>query len=118
MSIHQRLEAATDLGSLSPVSDDIIVACLRERFMADSIYTGIGTNGVVSLNPHKYLSSTSDAVLQKYAAAYRDTSDRKEELPPHIFQIANNAYYHMRRTAQDQCIVLRFVDAFSSVFLL
>lgn len=117
MSIHQRLEAATDLCSLSPVSDDIIVACLRERFMADSIYTGVGTTGVVSLNPHKYLSSTSDAVLQKYAAAYRNTSEQKEELPPHIFQIANNAYYHMRRTAQDQCIVFRFVVTFSLGFL-
>jgi chitin synthase len=117
MSIHQRLEAATDLCSLSPVSDDIIVACLRERFMADSIYTGIGTTGVVSLNPHKYLSSTSDAVLQKYAASYRDTSGRKEELPPHIFQIANNAYYHMRRTAQDQCIVFRYANTLSLVFM-
>jgi chitin synthase len=28
-------------------------------------------------------------------------------LPPHIFQLANNAYYHMRRTTQDQCIILR-----------
>lgn len=112
MSIHQRLEAATDLTSLSPISDDIIVACLRERFMADSIYTGIGMSGIISLNPHKYLSSTSDAVLQKYAAFYRDTSDQKEELPPHVFQIANNAYYHMRRTTQDQCIVLRYATTF------
>jgi chitin synthase len=109
MSIHQRLEAATDLSRLSPISDDIIVACLRERFMADTIYTSVGTSAIVALNPHKYLSSGSDAVLHKYAAAYRDTSEQKEQLPPHIFQLANNAYYHMRRTNQDQCIIYRCV---------
>ncbi|KAF4613327.1 hypothetical protein D9613_010804 [Agrocybe pediades] len=105
MSVHQRLEAATDLSKLSSVSDDIIVACIRERFMTDTIYTNIGTSGLVALNPHKYVSSNADSILHKYAAEYRDTSENKEPLPPHIFQLANDAYYHMRRTTQDQCIV-------------
>ncbi|KAF8965794.1 glycosyltransferase family 2 protein [Flammula alnicola] len=105
MNVHQRLEAATDLTELSPISDDIIVACLRERFMTDTIYTSIGTSGLVALNPHKYVSSNADSILHKYAAEYRDSSEDRERLPPHIFQIANNAYYHMRRTTQDQCIV-------------
>ena len=109
MSVHQRLEAAIDLNQLSPISDDIIVACLRERFMTDTIYTNIGASGLVALNPHKYVSSNADSILHKYAAEYRDSSDFQERLPPHIFQIANNAYYHMRRTTQDQCLVFRFV---------
>jgi len=108
MSAHQRLEAATNLSKLSPVSDDIIVACIRERFMTDTIYTSIGSSGLVALNPHKYVSSNADSILHKYAAEYRDSSDNKEPLPPHIFQLANNAYYHMRRTTQDQCIVFRY----------
>ena len=106
-SLHQRLEGATDLAKLSPVSDDILVACLRERFMTDNIYTSIGTSVLVAFNPHKYVASNADSVLHKYAAEYRETSDRKQTLPPHIFQLANNAYYHMRRTSQDQAIVLR-----------
>ncbi|KAL0946000.1 hypothetical protein HGRIS_012276 [Hohenbuehelia grisea] len=105
MSAHQRLEAVTDLAKLSSLSDDIIVACIRERFMADIIYTSIGSSGLVAVNPHKYVPSNSDSVLHKYAAEYRDTSEHKETLPPHIFQHANNAYYHMRRTTQDQCIL-------------
>lgn len=105
MNAHQRLENATDLSQLSPVSDDIIVACLRERFMSDHIYTNIGSSALVALNPHKYVASNADSILQKYAAEYRDTSEHKEPLPPHIFQTANNAYYHMRRTTQDQCIL-------------
>ncbi|KAF8643335.1 hypothetical protein AX16_009064 [Volvariella volvacea WC 439] len=105
MSGPKRLEAATDLVTLSPLSDDIIVACLRERFMSDNIYTSIGTNALVALNPHKYVASNADSVMHKYAAEYRDTSEHKERLPPHIFQIANDAYYHMRRTTQDQAII-------------
>lgn len=107
MSAHHRLESVTDLTKLSPVSDDIIVACLRERFMADAIYTNIGSSCMVSLNPHKYVASNADSIMLKYAAEHRDTSGHKEALPPHIFQLANNAYYHMKRTTQDQCIILR-----------
>ncbi|KAJ3554665.1 hypothetical protein NM688_g2995 [Phlebia brevispora] len=106
LGMHQQLEAATDLATLPSVSDDIIVSCLRERFLADNIYTNVGSSALVVVNPHKYIPSNSDAVLQKYAAEYRDTTSGKVALPPHIFQLANNAYYHMRRTTQDQCILL------------
>ncbi|TFY81864.1 hypothetical protein EWM64_g2154 [Hericium alpestre] len=104
--LHQRLEAVADLATLSPISDDIIVSCLRERFMSDTIYTRIGTSALVAINPHKYVSSNADSVLHKYAAEYRSTSDEEEQLPPHIFQLANDTYYHMRRTTQDQCILM------------
>lgn len=107
MSLHQRLEPVTDLSGLSPISDDVIVSCLRERFMSDNIYTAIGTHALVAVNPHKYVPSNADSVLHKYAQEYRDTSEDKERLAPHIFQLANDAYYHMRRTNQDQCILTR-----------
>ncbi|KAI0725977.1 glycosyltransferase family 2 protein [Fomitopsis betulina] len=102
----QRLEAVDDLTTLNPVNEDVIVSCIRERFMSDIIYTTIGTSALVAANPHKYVPSNSDAILHKYAAEYRDTSPGKTPLPPHVFQLANNAYYHMRRTTQDQSILL------------
>ena len=83
--------------------------------MTDTIYTNIGASGLVALNPHKYISSNADSILQNYAAEYRDSSEHKELLPPHIFQIANNAYYHMRRTTQDQSIVFALVSTFFGV---
>lgn len=115
MSAHQRMEAVTDLTNLSQVSDDVIVACLRERFMSDNIYTNIGSSTLVALNPHKYVSSNADSILHKYAAEYRDTSEHKQALPPHIFQMANNAYYHMKRTTQDQAILFRYVTLFFGI---
>ena len=109
---HQQLENVTDLTDLPDPSDDIIVSCLRERFLTDNIYTAINSSALVVVNPHKYVPSNADSVLHKYAAEFRDTSEQKTLLPPHIFQLANNAYYHMRRTTQDQCIILRFVFLF------
>jgi chitin synthase len=48
-----------------------------------------------SSNPHKYITTNPDSVMHKYAAEYRDMSVGKEVLPPHIFQLANHAYFHM-----------------------
>lgn len=78
--------------------------------MTDNVYTSIGSSVLVAVNPHKYISANADSVMHKYAAEYRNTSKDKEVLPPHIFQLANNAYYHMKRTTQDQCILFRLVN--------
>ncbi|KAI9456725.1 P-loop containing nucleoside triphosphate hydrolase protein [Boletus coccyginus] len=74
--------------------------------MADNTYTSIGSSALVAINPHKYVTSNADSVLQKYAASYRDTAENKVPLPPHIFQLAINVCYHMRRTAQDQSLII------------
>ena len=74
--------------------------------MTDSIYTKFGTSALVAVNLHKYVSTNSDSAMHKHTAEYRDVSVGKEALP-HIFQLANHAYYHMRRTSQDQSVLLR-----------
>ncbi|KAJ3532282.1 hypothetical protein NMY22_g7803 [Coprinellus aureogranulatus] len=116
--VHQiprdKLDSITDLSSLPlpSINDDTIVAVLRERFMTDHIYTSLSSNALVALNPHKYVQSNSDATCKRYADEYRDVElyevledgRRRERLPPHVFQLAANAYYHMRRTGQDQSI--------------
>ncbi|KAF8313908.1 chitin synthase-domain-containing protein [Cantharellus anzutake] len=94
-----------DLATLPSISDDTIVSRLRDRFLNDIIYTSVGSSTLVALNPHKYVGSNADSVLLQYATEYRDTSGEKEYRSPHIFQLANNAYYHMRRTGQDQSLL-------------
>jgi len=100
-----KLQGVDDLSKLQNVTEDVLVACLRERFLNDVIYTGLGSSAVVALNPHKYVASNSDAVLATYAHEYRETAPTKALQPPHIFQLANNAYYNMRRTNQDQSVL-------------
>ncbi|KAF8688556.1 TRAFAC class myosin-kinesin ATPase superfamily Myosin family, partial [Rhizoctonia solani] len=102
----QKLESVDDLSALYPsISDDIIVSCLRERFLSDTIYTAVGSHAIVALNPHKYVNASADSVLMQYASEYRDAERDGPPREPHIFQLSNNAYYHMRRTTQDQSIV-------------
>ncbi|KAF6741605.1 glycosyltransferase family 2 protein [Ephemerocybe angulata] len=101
-----KLDSVTDLSSLpfQSLNDDTVVSVLRERFMTDNIYTALSSSALVALNPHKYVQSNSDAVCKRYADEYRDV-DGGLRSGPHVFQLAGNAYYHMRRTGQDQCIV-------------
>ena len=106
LTLQQRLELVNDLTKLSK-SDDDIVPCLRERFMTDVIYTSIGFSSLVVFNPHKYVDSNADSVLHNYAAEFRNITFNKELLLPHIFQLANNGYYHTKRMMQDQAIVFR-----------
>ncbi|KAF6741599.1 P-loop containing nucleoside triphosphate hydrolase protein, partial [Ephemerocybe angulata] len=100
-----KLDSVTDLSSLpfQSLNDDTVVSVLRERFMTDNIYTALSSSALVALNPHKYVQSNSDAVCKRYADEYRDV-DGGLRSGPHVFQLAGNAYYHMRRTGQDQCI--------------
>jgi len=104
-----KLDTVSDLSTLPSISDDIIVACIRERFLQDTIYTSVGSNAVVAVNPHKYTSNIADSVLVQYASEFRDTAEEKTSKPPHVFQLAANAYYHMRRTGQDQAILITYV---------
>jgi chitin synthase len=106
---HQQLGNTTDLSTLSPISNDIIVACIHECFLNNIIYTRVDSHGLVTINPHKYIHSNSDTVLMKYASEVHDTSGEKVQMTPHIFQLANNVYYHMRQMGQDQAIVMTSV---------
>ncbi|EJU01525.1 glycosyltransferase family 2 protein [Dacryopinax primogenitus] len=103
-----RPQDINDLALSPSTSDDVLVSVLRERFLSDTVYTAIGSSALVVVNPYKYVSSNADNVLLDYAAEYRDTDahDDRHVKPPHIFQLANNAYFHMRRTNMDQCILL------------
>lgn len=55
--------AATDLASLSSISDDVIGTCLHKRFMTDAIYS-IKFSARITVNPYKYVASNADSILQ------------------------------------------------------
>ena len=98
-----------DISRLSDTSDESILSFLRDRFLVDSIYTRVGASSIVALNPLKYLHINSDKVLHDYALEYRQTDNSKPRLPPHIFQVAADAYYYMRRSAKDNALIMKYV---------
>ena len=100
-------EDKTDLSTIQNISQDSITSTLRERYQKDNIYTRINHSVLIAINPYKPLQTFNDSTIQQYVADYKDTSGQRASLPPHAFQLASQAYLHMRRTGQDQSIILR-----------
>lgn len=95
-----------DLSDIENATDEIIAVLLRDRFLKDQIYTRVRDSMLVVVNPYKDSRADIQEISEKYLAEYKNT-DIKERLPPHIFQHINQAYFHMRRTGNDQSIIFR-----------
>ncbi|RUS12591.1 hypothetical protein BC937DRAFT_87461 [Endogone sp. FLAS-F59071] len=95
-------------GSIASPSEDAITGALQQRFKRDLPYTRIGASTLVVVNPYKILEQLNDAALNEYADVYyRNTSGQKKNLQPHIYEMAARVYFHMRRTGENQSVVLR-----------
>jgi myosin I len=81
------------------VSDDAINDNLKKRFEGAEIYTYIG-HVLVSVNPFRDLGIYKDHVLESYKGKNR------LEMPPHVFAIAESAYYNMKAYKDNQCVII------------
>ncbi|XP_051551345.1 unconventional myosin-IXb isoform X3 [Myxocyprinus asiaticus] len=94
-----RQEDFEDLCNLPVLNEDSILANLRNRFQKKKIYTYAGSI-LVAINPFKFLPIYNP----KYVKMYENHQLGK--LEPHIFAIADVAYYAMLRKHVNQCIVI------------
>jgi len=94
----QRLVA--DLVLLDSMSSPLILHNLRQRFQQKLIYTNIGTI-LISVNPYKDLDLYNPQITRQYI-------NRKlgQELPPHVFNVAFDAFYGLREFHQNQSIII------------
>ncbi|CAO1629389.1 unnamed protein product [Parajaminaea phylloscopi] len=102
-------EQVTKLTQLSSLSNDAIFATLRDRFFSGLPYTALSDSILVSVNPFSASGNrNSDDSLREYTKQFREVNReaRGARLPPHIFEIACNAYFYMQRTGQDQSILV------------
>ncbi|SCZ93412.1 BZ3500_MvSof-1268-A1-R1_Chr6-3g08643 [Microbotryum saponariae] len=98
----------TDYSGTTPLGPNELVPILRARFLEGIPYTAISPRVLVAVNPHQHIHANSDATLLDWAAEYADCGSEgvRGRLGPHIWALSGRAYYHMRRTGQDQVVIL------------
>ena len=103
------LNDLTDLPAEACVGADELFSILRTRFDEGLIVTQISPRVLVALNPFQLTESHGVAAHTDWSAEYADCGAEglRGRLGPHLWSISSKAYYYMRRTGQDQTIVLR-----------
>ncbi|KAJ7070755.1 microfilament motor [Mycena amicta] len=89
----------SDMTLLTTISNESINENLQKRWTNAEIYTYIGTV-LISVNPFRDLGIYTDETLRKYRGKNR------LEVPPHVFSIAETAYYNMNAYHENQCVII------------
>lgn len=102
------LSDLTELPIQPSLSPNDVLPILRARFLEGLSYTLISPRVLISVNPHQYAPVNSDVVLAEWNREYKDCGHDglRGGLTPHIWEMSGRAFYYMRRTGQDQTIVV------------
>ncbi|KAF3813574.1 hypothetical protein GH733_018727 [Mirounga leonina] len=88
-----------DMAMMTHLHEPGVLYNLKERYAAWMIYTYSGLF-CVTVNPYKWLPVYNAEVV----AAYR--GKKRQEAPPHIFSISDNAYQFMLTDRENQSILI------------
>ncbi|KOO32188.1 hypothetical protein Ctob_011303 [Chrysochromulina tobinii] len=97
---HEEDFEKADMCEMLNIDEPNILRILRKRHSTGQPYTRAGPNSIlISVNPYRDLGLyTTEAVYK-----YRDS--RSTDLPPHIFQMAAEAYSELREHGKNQSII-------------
>nr|DBA27447.1 TPA: hypothetical protein GDO54_007938 [Pyxicephalus adspersus] len=88
-----------DMAMMTHLNEPAVLYNLKERYAAWMIYTYSGLF-CVTVNPYKWLPVYNPEVV----AGYR--GKKRQEAPPHIFSISDNAYQFMLTDRDNQSILI------------
>ncbi|ESN99871.1 hypothetical protein HELRODRAFT_129847, partial [Helobdella robusta] len=88
-----------DMANMTYLNEASVLHNLRSRYTNGYIYTYSGLFCVV-INPYRRLPIYTPNVVSKYQGK------RRNEMPPHLFSIADNAYRNMTVDRENQSILI------------
>ncbi|WWC89069.1 myosin-1 [Kwoniella dendrophila CBS 6074] len=88
-----------DMTLLSTITNEAINDNLKQRFNNQEIYTYIA-HVLISVNPFRDLGIYTNEILNSYRGKNR------LEMTPHVFAIAESAYYRMTTEKENQCVII------------
>ncbi|XP_069699015.1 unconventional myosin-XVIIIa isoform X4 [Periplaneta americana] len=94
-----QFDRAEDLAHLRYLNESSVLHTLRQRYGSNLIHTYAGGSMVV-VNPMAPLAIHSEKVVHMFRGC------KSEDMPPHIYSLAQSAYHGMLATRRDHSIVL------------
>ena len=90
-------DRAEDITHLTFLNESSSLHTLRQRFGGKLVHTFCGQQ-LVTINPRHQLAAYSDKVMSMFKGC------RREEVPPHIYSVAQSAYRNLMKTSENQFI--------------
>ncbi|XP_075144896.1 myosin heavy chain-like isoform X3 [Haematobia irritans] len=92
------LDLVEDICELKHLNEASVLHCLRQRFASNLIHTKAGPTLLV-VNPMAPLSLYSEKVVSMFRGC------KTEDMPPHIYSLAQTAYRAMLESRRDQSLI-------------
>uniref|UniRef100_T1J6E8 Myosin motor domain-containing protein n=1 Tax=Strigamia maritima TaxID=126957 RepID=T1J6E8_STRMM len=93
-----RFDNAEDLAQLHYLNESSVLHTLRQRYGSNLVHTYSGPSLLV-INPLHSLAIYSEKVIQMFKGC------KQEDMPPHIYAVAQTAYRNMLASRSNQAIV-------------
>ncbi|KAI3415864.1 MYSc [Globodera pallida] len=94
-----KFEMAEDMAELTHLNEASVLHNLRRRYDQMMIYTYSGLF-CVAINPYKRLPIYTEIVCKMYIGK------RRNEMPPHIFSVCDEAYRNMMNDRENQSLLI------------